>query len=158
MSGTQPYDANAIGVSRLVVRGRGAVDRPILAALLVGGWAPVVATLAAVDPGEATTAFLVGQVLAALMVVSGPFDVWYFDQRLLPRFFQDADKVLTAAADTTVADLAARFDRLYGRYGPRASWCGSSSPSSSSDRSTSRARGSRLSSSARRTSSSFSTG
>lgn len=119
MSGThQKYDTNAIWVSRLVERGRRVVDRPILAALLVGGWVPVVATLVAVDPGAASTPFLVGQALAALMVVSGPFDVWYFDQRLLPGFFRDADEVLTAADDTVATDLAARFDGLYGRYWP----------------------------------------
>lgn len=119
MSGThQEYDTNAIWVSRLVERGRRVVDQPILAALLVGGWVPVVATLVALDTGAASTTFLVGQVLAALMVVSGPFDVWYFDQRLLPGFFQDADEVLTAADDTVATDLAAQFDRLYGRYWP----------------------------------------
>lgn len=118
MSETPSYDTNAIWVSRLVERGSAAVGRPILAALLVGGWVPVVATLVAVDPAEATTGFLVGQALAALMVVSGPFDVWYFDQRLLPGFFRDADEVLTAADDAVATDLAARFDRLYGRYWP----------------------------------------
>ncbi|MFB6167586.1 MAG: bZIP transcription factor [Haloferacaceae archaeon] len=118
MSGTPTDDVNAVWVSRLVERGRRVVDRPIVAALVVGGWVPVVTTLVAVDPEEATTAFLVGQALAALMVVSGPFDVWYFDQRLLPRFFRDADEVLTAADDTVASDLAARFDGFYGRYWP----------------------------------------
>ena len=110
------YNATSLWVSRIVEWGRGYVGHPAVAALCTLGWIPVVCTVVAVDPGEASTAFLVGQALAALMVVGAPFDVWYFDERLLPGFFEDVDGI-TADEDLGVLeDLADRYDTYYSRY------------------------------------------
>jgi hypothetical protein len=111
-----PYHEKAVWLSRLVNRGRRITGSPFLAGLMVGGWIPVVATLVAVDPGEASRLFLVGQWLACLMVVVGPFDVWYFDERLLPGFFEEVDEVLTPSDDETSRSLAKRYDTYYATY------------------------------------------
>ena len=111
-----PYHEEAVWLSRIVDRGRRLTGSPFLAGLLVGGWIPVVATLVAVDPGEASRLFLVGQWLACLMVVVGPFDVWYFDERLLPGFFREVDEVLTPPDDGTSRSLAAKYDTYYATY------------------------------------------
>ena len=111
-----PYHERAVWLSRLVNRGRRITGSPFLAGLIVGGWIPVVATLVAVDPGEASRLFLVGQWLACLMVVVGPFDVWYFDERLLPGFFQEVDEVLTPSDDGTSRSLASKYDAYYATY------------------------------------------
>jgi hypothetical protein len=50
------------------------------------------------------------------MVVVGPFDVWYFDQRLLPGFFRSADDRLTPTTDSTLSELSRKYDRYYARY------------------------------------------
>ena len=112
----EPYRAKPIWLSRIVERGRTFVDHPFLAALLVGGWIPVAATLLAVDAAEASTLFLLGQSLACLMVVVGPYDVWYFDRHLLPGFFKDADETLTADDDTALSSLSRRYDTYYTDY------------------------------------------
>jgi len=110
------YNATSLWVSRIVGWGRGYVGSPALAALGTMGWIPVVCTVVAVDPGEASTAFLVEQALAALMVVGAPFDAWYYDERLLPGFFEDID-VITADEDRSALwDLAERYDTDYSRY------------------------------------------
>lgn len=113
---SDPYHEKAVWLSRLVNRGRRITGSPFLAGLMVGGWIPVVATLVAVDPGEASRLFLVGQWLACLMVVVGPFDVWYFDERLLPGFFREVDEVLTPSDDETSRSLAKRYDTYYATY------------------------------------------
>lgn len=113
---SDPYHEKAVWLSRLVNRGRRITGSPFLAGLMVGGWIPVVATLVAVDPGEASRLFLVGQWLACLMVVVGPFDVWYFDERLLPGFFEEVDEVLTPSDDETSRSLAKRYDTYYATY------------------------------------------
>ncbi|MFC6989429.1 hypothetical protein ACFQJD_13275 [Haloplanus sp. GCM10025708] len=92
------------------------VGHPFLAAMLTLGWIPVACSIVAVDPAEATTLFLVGQALACLMVVVAPFDVWYYDERLLPGFFADIDDTVTEAEDETLRRLAERFDTIYSRY------------------------------------------
>ena len=113
---SDPYHEKAVWLSRLVNRGRRITGSPFLAGLMIGGWIPVVATLVAVDPGEASRLFLVGQWLACLMVVVGPFDVWYFDERLLPGFFEEVDEVLTPSDDETSRSLAKRYDTYYATY------------------------------------------
>lgn len=113
---SDPYHEKAVWLSRLVNRGRRITGSPFLAGLMVGGWIPVVATLVAVDPGEASRLFLVGQWLACLMVVVGPFDVWYFDERLLPGFFKEVDEVLTPSDDETSRSLARKYDTYYATY------------------------------------------
>ena len=113
---SDPYHEKAVWLSRLVNRGRQVTGSPFLAGLMVGGWIPVVATLVSVDAGEASRLFLVGQWLACLMVVVGPFDVWYFDERLLPGFFREVDEVLTPSDDETSRSLAERYDTYYATY------------------------------------------
>jgi hypothetical protein len=110
------YNATSLWVSRVVDRARRHVDSPLVAALCTIGWIPVASTVVAVDPAEASTAFLVGQALACLMVVSGPFDVWYYDERLLPRFFDDIERITAAADQETLRELATRYDTYYSRY------------------------------------------
>ncbi|WP_248897223.1 hypothetical protein [Haloplanus halobius] len=110
------YNETSLWMSRLVERGRDYVGHPFAAALCTMGWIPVVTTLVAVDPAEASLTFLVGQALACLMVVSGPYDVWYYDERLLPQFFDDIELITAAADRETLQDLANRYDRFYSRY------------------------------------------
>ncbi|MFB6196506.1 MAG: hypothetical protein ABEI80_10070 [Haloplanus sp.] len=110
------YNETSLWLSRLVEWGRGYVDSPAAASLLTMGWIPVVTTLLAVDVSEASTAFLVGQTLACVMVVTGPFDVWYYDERLLPQFFEDI-RLITADGDLDkLQELATRYDTYYSRY------------------------------------------
>ncbi|AXG06743.1 hypothetical protein DU500_10060 [Haloplanus rubicundus] len=110
------YNARSLWVSRIVDWGRGYVDRPFLVAFVTLGWIPIVTSAVALDPSEASTAFLVGQALACLMVVPAPFDVWYYDERLLPKFFDDI-QLITAASDyDTLERLATRFDTYYVKY------------------------------------------
>ncbi|MFB6121900.1 MAG: hypothetical protein ABEJ78_00380 [Haloferacaceae archaeon] len=110
------YNSTSIWVSHVVAWGRQYVDHPFLAALVTLGWIPVACSAVAIDAAEATTLFLVGQALACLMVVVAPFDVWYYDERLLPGFFADIDDVITEAEDDTLRRLAERFDTAYSRY------------------------------------------
>lgn len=112
----EQYHADVIWLSRLVEWGKQYTNSALLSGLCVAGWIPVAATTVAVDPGEADRIFLVGQILACLMVVIGPFDVWYFDQKLLPGFFHAADDRLTPTADSTLSELSRRYDRYYARY------------------------------------------
>jgi ABC-type multidrug transport system fused ATPase/permease subunit len=110
------YNARSLWVSRIVDWGRGYVDRPFLVAFVTLGWIPIVTSAVALDPSKASTAFLVGQALACLMVVPAPFDVWYYDERLLPKFFDDI-QLITAASDyDTLERLATRFDTYYVEY------------------------------------------
>jgi hypothetical protein len=116
MKTNEQYHADVIWLSRLVEWGSKHTGSAFLSGLLVAGWIPVVATVIAVDPGEADRMFLIGQTLACLMVVVGPFDVWYFDQKLLPGFFKSADERLTPTADPTLSKLSRKYDRYYARY------------------------------------------
>lgn len=116
MASQETYHADVIWLSRIVEWGRQYTDSALLSALLTAGWIPVVATVVAVDYGEAGRLFLIGQTLACLMVVIGPYDVWYFDQKLLPRFFQSADERLTPTDDPTLSELSRKYDRYYARY------------------------------------------
>jgi hypothetical protein len=116
MGTTDRYHADVIWLSEIVEWGRQYTNSALLAGLLTAGWIPVVATAIAVDPSEADRIFLIGQLLACLMVVIGPFDVWYFDQKLLPGFFQDADDTLISTDDTALSDLSRKYDRYYARY------------------------------------------
>lgn len=116
MDTQEQYHADVIWLSRLVEWGTKYTNSAFLSGLLVAGWIPIVATIIAVDPGEADRMFLIGQTLACLMVVVGPFDVWYFDQKLLPGFFRSADERLTPTADSTLSELSRKYDRYYARY------------------------------------------
>lgn len=110
------YNATSLWVSRIVDRAREYVRSPLLAGLCTMGWIPVAASVVAVDPAEASTAFLVGQALACLMVVSAPFDVWYYDERLLPQFFDDIERITAEADRLSLRSLATRYDTYYSRY------------------------------------------
>jgi len=112
----QQYHADVIWLSRIVEWGRQYTGSAFLSGLLTAGWIPVLATVIAVDPAEADRLFLIGQILACLMVVIGPFDVWYFDQKLLPGFFKSADERLTPTDDPTLSELSKKYDRYYARY------------------------------------------
>lgn len=105
-----------IWVSSLVERARGVVDRPVIASILAVGWVPVALTAAAVDPAEATPLFAVTQSLAALMVVFGPFDVWYYDERLLPGFFDRASEIAAPGQGDLLRELAAKYEDGFARY------------------------------------------
>jgi len=110
------YNATSLWVSRIVDWGRGYVDRPFLVAFLLMGWIPVVCSVVALDPSEASTAFLVGQALACLMVVPAPFDVWYYDERLLPKFFDDIELITATESHDALDRLAKRYDTYYAKY------------------------------------------
>lgn len=110
------YHADVIWLSRIVEWGRQYTNSAFLSGLLIIGWIPVVATTIAVDPSEADQLFVIGQLSACFMVVVGPFDVWYFDQKLLPGFFQNADDILTPTNDPTLSNLSKKYDRYYARY------------------------------------------
>lgn len=116
MGTSERYHADVVWLSRIVEWGRQYTKSPFLAGILTLGWVPVVATAVATDPSEADRLFLIGQWLACLMVVIGPFDVWYFDQKLLPGFFRDADETLTPTNDPTLSELSRKYDRYYARY------------------------------------------
>lgn len=116
MDSAQDYHSDVIWLSKIVEWGRQYTHSTILSAILTTGWIPIATTIIAVDLGEADRIFLIGQSLACLMVVTGPFDVWYFDQKLLPEFFQKADRRLTSTNDTTLAGLSKKYDRYYARY------------------------------------------
>lgn len=116
MNSSEQYHSDVIWLSRLVEWGTQYTNSTYLSGLLVAGWIPIVATLIAVDPGEADRMFLIGQTLACLMVVVGPIDVWYFDQKLLPGFFQNADERLTPTEDSTLSELSRKYDRYYASY------------------------------------------
>jgi hypothetical protein len=116
MEGKEKYHADEIWLSRIVEWGSQYTQSALVSALVTAGWIPVVATIIAVDTTEADPLFLIGQVLACVMVVVGPFDVWYFDQKLLPGFFQSADEALTSTDDTTLSELSRKYDRYYARY------------------------------------------
>lgn len=116
MNSQDQYHADVIWLSRLVEWGNRYTSSAFLSGLLIAGWVPIVATIIAVDPGEADRMFLIGQILACLMVVVGPFDVWYFDQKLLPAFFRSADDRLTPTANSTLSDLSRKYDRYYAHY------------------------------------------
>jgi hypothetical protein len=110
------YNATSLWVSRIVDRTRRYVGRPSIAAFVTMGWIPIACSVVALDPSEASTAFLVGQALACLMVVPAPFDVWYYDERLLPQFFQDI-QLITAESDYDKLErLATRYDTYYSTY------------------------------------------
>jgi len=110
------YNATSLWVSRIVEWGRRYVDRPSVAAFVTMGWIPVVTTAVAVDVSAASTAFLVGQALACLMVVPAPYDVWYYDERLLPQFFDDTERITAESDHDTLQRLASRYDTYYSRY------------------------------------------
>lgn len=116
MDTQEQYHADVIWLSRLVEWGTQYTNSAFLSGIVVAGWIPIVATIIAVDPWEADRMFLIGQTLACLMVVVGPFDVWYFDQKLLPGFFKSADERLTPTADSTLSKLSRKYDRYYARY------------------------------------------
>ena len=116
MGYSEQYHADVIWLSRLVEWGRRYTNSAFLAGLLTAGWIPVAATAIAIDPSETTRLFLIGQILACFIVVIGPFDVWYFDQKLLPGLFQKADNILTPTSDPTLANLSRKYDRYYARY------------------------------------------
>lgn len=116
MNSAQEYHSDVIWLSEIVEWGRQYTHSTILSAILTTGWIPIATTIVAVDLGEADRIFLIGQSLACLMVVIGPVDVWYFDQKLLPEFFQKADRRLTPTNDTTLAGLSKKYDRYYARY------------------------------------------
>jgi len=110
------YNATSLWVSRVVDWARGHLGHPALAALCTMGWIPVACSVVAVDPGEAGTAFLVGQALACLMVVSAPYDVWYYDERLFPQFFEDIERITAESNYDTLQALATQYDQYYSRY------------------------------------------
>lgn len=110
------YHADIIWLSQLVEWGRQQTGSILLAGFIFGGWIPIVTTFIAVDPVKADAVFVFGQVLACLMVVVGPIDVWYYDQKLLPSFFKNADQVLTPTDDPTLSELSRKYDRYYARY------------------------------------------
>ena len=116
MGNEDRYHADVIWLSKIVEWGRQYTNSALFSGLLTAGWIPVVATAVAVNPSETDQIFLIGQLLACLMVIIGPFDVWYFDQKLLPGFFQHADDTLVSADDTTLADLSKKYDRYYARF------------------------------------------
>lgn len=116
MNSTNKYHSDVIWLSKIVEWGNQYTTSTLLSAVLTVGWIPIVTTIIAVDVGEADRMFLIGQSLACLMVIIGPFDVWYFDQKLLPRFFQHADRRLTPTDDPTLAKLSRKYDRYYARY------------------------------------------
>jgi hypothetical protein len=116
MGVNEEYHADVIWLSRIVEWGRQYTDSALLSGLLIAGWIPVVTTAIAVDLSQAERLFLVGQTLACAMVIIGPFDVWYFDQKLLPGFFQDVDEKLTPTSDSSLSDLSKKYDRYYARY------------------------------------------
>lgn len=110
------YNETSLWVSRIVDRTRRYAGRPSVAAFLTMGWIPIACSVVALDPSEASTAFLVGQALACLMVVPAPFDVWYYDERLLPQFFDDIELITATESHDTLRRLATRYDRYYSRY------------------------------------------
>jgi len=110
------YNTTSLWVSRIVDWGSRYVGRPSVAALVTMGWIPIACTVVAIDLSEASTAFVVGQTLACLMVVPAPFDVWYYDERLLPTFFDDIELITTEDDYGTLRELAERYDTYYSRY------------------------------------------
>lgn len=110
------HNRDTIWMSQAVERGRTYIDSPLLAGLFTIGWIPAALTLVAVDVDEASSLFLVGQFLACVAVVIAPYDVWYYDERLLPQFFEDIDEVTTGDEARTVDELADRYDAFYSRY------------------------------------------
>jgi len=110
------YNATSLWVSRIVDRTRRYVGRPSVAAFVTMGWIPIACSVVALDPSEASTAFLVGQALACLMVVPAPFDVWYYDERLLPQFFEDIQLITAEDDQDTLERLAIRYDTYYSKY------------------------------------------
>ena len=116
MNNSGTYHADVIWLSRIVEKGRQYTGSALLAGVLTVGWIPIAATAVAVNPSQADQLFLIGQILACLMVVVGPFDVWYFDQKLLPDFFRKADEQLTPTDDPTLSGLSRTCDRYYAQY------------------------------------------
>lgn len=110
------YNRASMWMSRIVDKGRTYVDNPLLAGVLTIGWLPAALTLIAVDIQQATTMFLIGQFLACIAVVVAPFDIWYYDERLSPQFFEDIDNVITDGEKETLDELATRYDTYYARY------------------------------------------
>lgn len=105
-----------IWVSSIVEQVRQVVDSPVLASILGIGWIPIALTVAAIDVLEATPLFVVTQSLAALMVVFGPFDVWYYDERLLPGFFDRASEIVAPGQDELLREMATKYERRFARY------------------------------------------
>ena len=109
-------DHPRLWVSAVVERGRQRVANPVLAAVLVIGWMPVAFSVLAIDATAATPLFVVSHSLAALMVVFGPFDVWYYDQRLLPGFFDRAAEVAAPGQEKRLKALELKYQRIFANY------------------------------------------
>lgn len=100
-----------------VSRVAGAVPgvHPCAAALLAMGWPPIALTYgvhrASATPWTGT--FSLAQTTAALLIAVLPTFVWYYDEVLLPEFFERADRIVRDRA--VVTDAAERHQRLFAR-------------------------------------------
>ncbi|KAB1192493.1 hypothetical protein GJR96_03190 [Haloferax sp. MBLA0076] len=106
-------DQSRFWVTSAVDVARNHVDSPVLASILAIGWLPIALSIVAIDTSEATVLFVVAQTLAALMVVFGPFDVWYYYRRLLPAFFENVDDIVEPGQDDELRALAEKYDRFF---------------------------------------------
>lgn len=105
-----------IWVSSIVERVRNTVNEPVIASVLAIGWVPIALTVLAIDISEATPLFIVVHSLSALMVVFGPFDVWYYDERLLPGFFDRASEIAAPGQEELLTRMAAKYDEGFATY------------------------------------------
>lgn len=110
------YNVASHWVSAVVERARTHVGSAFIAATMTLGWIPVALSVVAIEPAEASTPFIVAHSLVVLFTIPGPFYVWYYDERLLPRFFENVAQIVEPPDDETVAAVAETYDEYFSRY------------------------------------------
>ncbi|MFB6114521.1 MAG: hypothetical protein ABEJ58_10530 [Halodesulfurarchaeum sp.] len=89
------------------------VNNPFLSAILTIGWIPAGFTILAMDVQEATGMFVFAQAVAGGAVVIAPYDIWYYDERLLPSFFNNVDELVTDSDTDSLNRIASHYDQFF---------------------------------------------
>lgn len=114
----EDYDYGSHWISEQISRGVFGVDHPLLVSVLKFGlvWNLLAAAYLVVADTTFSLGYLVASGLGLLWVNVAPYLIWYYDERVLPSFFEKLGEILpeTAAVD----HLAEKYTSMFAETQP----------------------------------------
>ncbi|WP_435194815.1 hypothetical protein [Natronomonas sp. EA1] len=114
----EQYDYGSHWVSEQISRGALGIQHPLLVSVLKFGlvWNLLAAAYLAVADTTFSPGYLVASGLGLLWVNIAPYLIWYYDERVLPSFFERLGEILPEEA--SVDELAEKYTTMFAEPQP----------------------------------------
>ncbi|AZH25176.1 hypothetical protein [Haloplanus aerogenes] len=110
------YDYGSHWISEQLNSGVFGIENPILVSVVKFGlvWDLLAAAYTVLRWSTMSTPFLIASALGLLWVNLGPFLIWYYDERVLPRFFSRAHELLPSESERD--HLAKKYTTFFSEH------------------------------------------